>query len=246
MRRPVIGICTSLERARFGAWNEVAALLPQSYIAAVQKAGGMALLLAPDAHLEAEPDEVLDLLDGLILAGGVDIDPSTYGAEPDPETVGTVPERDTFEIALAKRAHGARPAGARASAAACSCMNVALGGTLLQHVPDVVGSRRAPPQPRDLRRQRPPSSAWRPARPRRGSPARRSTSPARIITRRSTELGDGLEGHRLGGGRRPPGGGRAARQPLRRRRPVAPRGRRDLAASSRPSSPKRPKPPHER
>src|SRR5882672_1167933 len=104
MRRPVIGICTSLERAQFGAWNEVAALLPQSYIKAVQQGGGMALLLAPDEYLESEPDEVLDLLDGLILAGGVDIDPSMYGAEPDPNTTGTVPERDSFEIALAKRA----------------------------------------------------------------------------------------------------------------------------------------------
>jgi len=68
-RRPVIGICTALARASWGAWNErQAALLAFSYIAAIQRAGGLAVMIPPDRHLEEAPDEMLDLLDGLILA----------------------------------------------------------------------------------------------------------------------------------------------------------------------------------
>ncbi|MCW3016007.1 MAG: gamma-glutamyl-gamma-aminobutyrate hydrolase family protein [Solirubrobacterales bacterium] len=139
MSRPKIGICTSLERARFGAWDEPAALTPYSYVLAVQRAGGMAILLPPDAHDEAEPDELLDLLDGLILAGGVDVDPALYGQEADPHTVGTVPERDRAEIALARRALE-RDLPLLGICRGMQVMNVALGGTLIQHLPDVVGN----------------------------------------------------------------------------------------------------------
>jgi putative glutamine amidotransferase len=136
--RPRIGICTSLEPARFGAWNERAALTPFAYIAAVQRAGGLALLLPPDPHHEDDPDEVLDLVDGLVLAGGVDVDPSFYGAEPDPHTTGTVPERDRFELALTRRALE-RELPVLGICRGMQVMNVARGGTLLQHVPDRVG-----------------------------------------------------------------------------------------------------------
>jgi putative glutamine amidotransferase len=139
MSRPRIGICTSLERARFGAWDEPAALTPYAYIAAVQRAGGLAILLAPDPQLEETPDEVLDLLDGLILAGGVDVDPSFYGQEADPHTLGTVPERDRFEMALAQAALE-RDLPLLGICRGMQVLNVALGGTLIQHVPDVVGS----------------------------------------------------------------------------------------------------------
>ncbi len=139
MSRPRIGICTSLERARFGAWEEPAALTPYAYVLAVQRAGGLAILLPPDPGAEQAPDEVLDLLDGLILAGGVDVDPSFYGQEPDPHTLGTVPERDRFEIALAQRALE-RDLPLLGICRGMQVLNVALGGTLIQHVPDVVGS----------------------------------------------------------------------------------------------------------
>jgi putative glutamine amidotransferase len=104
MRAPLIGICTALEQARWGVWDQPAMLLPRNYIDAIQRAGGVALMLAPDSRLVAEPDIALDLIDGLVLAGGADVDPQSYGAARAPQTVHTVPERDDFELALARRA----------------------------------------------------------------------------------------------------------------------------------------------
>jgi putative glutamine amidotransferase len=138
MPRPAIGICTALERARWSVWDQQAYLLPRSYIVAIQRAGGIALMLPPDEALERDPDEVLDLIDGLILAGGADIDPASYGGAPHPETRGTVPERDGFEIALARRALE-RDMPLLGVCRGMQLMNVALGGTLLQHLPDSHG-----------------------------------------------------------------------------------------------------------
>ncbi|MGB2710600.1 MAG: gamma-glutamyl-gamma-aminobutyrate hydrolase family protein, partial [Conexibacter sp.] len=138
MRRPVIGICTALENARWSVWDQQAALLPTSYLEAVRRAGGLALMLAPDPALAADPDEALDLLDGLMLAGGADIDPATYGAERDPHTVETVPERDAFEIALVRRAIE-RDLPLLGICRGMQLLNVARGGTLRQHLPDELG-----------------------------------------------------------------------------------------------------------
>ncbi|MCW2995472.1 MAG: gamma-glutamyl-gamma-aminobutyrate hydrolase family protein, partial [Conexibacter sp.] len=102
--RPVIGLCAAVERARWGVWDTPAHLLPREYADAVQRAGGIALLLPPDPRAIEHPDELLDLLDGLILAGGSDIDPGAYGQAAHAETINTNPERDAFEIALATRA----------------------------------------------------------------------------------------------------------------------------------------------
>jgi putative glutamine amidotransferase len=136
--RPVIGLCTALERARWGAWDQPAHLLPRDYTDAVHRAGGIALLLPPDPQATEQPDELLDLLDGLILAGGCDVDPAAYGAERHPETVETNPERDAFELALARRAVE-RDLPFLGICRGMQVLNVARGGTLLQHLPESHG-----------------------------------------------------------------------------------------------------------
>jgi putative glutamine amidotransferase len=134
--RPRIGICTAIERASWTVWDAEAFLLNRSYIDAIQAAGGLALMIPPDP--EADPDEILDVLDGLILAGGADIDPASYGADAHPMTKGTWPERDSFEVALARRALE-RDIPLLGICRGMQLMNVARGGTLLQHLPESHG-----------------------------------------------------------------------------------------------------------
>jgi putative glutamine amidotransferase len=137
--RPVVGICTTLVRADWGAWKQrEAALLAFSYIEAIQHAGALAVMIPPDGRFEHDPDEILDLLDGLILAGGNDIDPAWYGADPHPETHHLVPERDRSELALATRA-AERDIPVLGICRGMQLINVAFGGTLTQHLPDELG-----------------------------------------------------------------------------------------------------------
>lgn len=137
-RRPVIGIATALENASYGIWvGGPCALLQFSYIESIQRAGALALMLPPDPALVENPDEVLDRIDAFVLAGGCDIDPARYGQEQHAETVGLVPTRDEFEFALLERAIE------RDMPTLCICrgmqvLNVARGGTLIQHLPDVL------------------------------------------------------------------------------------------------------------
>ena len=138
MTRPVIGMCTALEQARWSVWDQQALLLPRDYVDAVQRAGGFALMLPPDPRLIEDPGEALGLLDGLLLAGGADIDPLSYGQEAHPETAGTVPERDAFEIALV-RAAIERDMPVLGICRGMQLINVARGGTLLQHLPERLG-----------------------------------------------------------------------------------------------------------
>jgi putative glutamine amidotransferase len=137
--RPVIGICAAVERVSWGAWREVpSSIMPLSYSRAVQAAGAVALLLPPDDEVAQRPDELLDLIDGLMLAGGCDLDPASYGARPHPETSGTWPERDRFELALTHRAIE-RELPVLGICRGMQLLNVATGGTINQHLPDQVG-----------------------------------------------------------------------------------------------------------
>jgi putative glutamine amidotransferase len=133
VNRPVIGICSAIESARWAAWEVVVNLSPRTYSLAVQRAGGVALILPPDDSVAEAPDELLDLLDGLILAGGSDIDPTSYGAKPHPETKNTWPERDRFEIALGTRALE-RDMPVLGICRGMEMLNVIQGGTLNQHL----------------------------------------------------------------------------------------------------------------
>jgi putative glutamine amidotransferase len=147
MARSVIGICTAVERASFGVWvEEATVLLPVSYARAVQAAGGMALMLPPDGRSAESPDELLDRLDGLVIGGGADIDPASHGADPHPETRGTNPERDRFEIAIASRALE-RDMPVFGICRGMQILNVATGGSLLQHLPERLGHHRHRPTP---------------------------------------------------------------------------------------------------
>jgi putative glutamine amidotransferase len=132
--RPAIGVCAAIEPASFGAWVEQdATLLPRGYADAIQGAGGLALLLPPDDGAAEHPGELLDRLDGLLLAGGRDVDPLTYGARPAPETGEPSPERDRFELAIVSAALE-RDMPVLGVCRGMQMLNVACGGTLLQHL----------------------------------------------------------------------------------------------------------------
>jgi putative glutamine amidotransferase len=133
-----IGICAAVERARWSHWDDHVALTPRSYIEAVQRAEGLPLVLPPDDAAAESPDQLLDKVDGLILTGGADVDPASYGATPHPKTGESRPERDRFELALVHRAlkRGIPVLGICRGG---QMVNVACGGTLTQHLPEVVG-----------------------------------------------------------------------------------------------------------
>jgi gamma-glutamyl-gamma-aminobutyrate hydrolase PuuD len=135
MAKPLIGITTYVEPASWGHWQVEAALVPYDYVLAVERAGGRAVLVPPD---EDGIDEVLDALDGLIFSGGNDMDPEEYGAEAHPATTGTNPERDRGELALLEAAL-ARDLPVLAICRGFEVLNVARGGDLVQHLPEVVG-----------------------------------------------------------------------------------------------------------
>ncbi len=144
--RPVIGICGAVESARWGVWDSPAVLTPLDYVRAVQVAGGLALIVPPDPEFGTVPGQILDELDGLILAGGADVDPSFYGASPHPATTGTAPGRDEAEIALT-RAAIERDMPVLGICRGMQLLNVARGGTLIQHLPETHGHDGHRPNP---------------------------------------------------------------------------------------------------
>jgi putative glutamine amidotransferase len=133
--KPLIGITTYVEPASWGHWQLDAALVPYDYVRAVERAGGRAVLVPPDAD---GIDEVLDALDGLIFSGGNDLEPESYGAEADPATNGTNPRRDRGELALLTAALE-RDVPVLAICRGVEVLNVVRGGDIVQHLPDAVG-----------------------------------------------------------------------------------------------------------
>ena len=140
MTKPLIGITTYVDEASWGHWRASAALIPFAYVRAVERAGGRPLLVPPGSGSDGV-DETLDALDGLLLSGGNDVDPESYGAEPHAETGGVHPERDRSELALLEGAL-ARDMPVLAVCRGSQILNVARGGDLVQHLPEVVGDEK--------------------------------------------------------------------------------------------------------
>jgi putative glutamine amidotransferase len=140
-RKPVIGLTTYLEQAKQGVWDVRAAFLPQQYFDSVTASGGVAVLLPPQPEADAAASAVLDGLDGLILTGGLDVQPELYGAERHPLTDPARPDRDAWELALFAGAEERRMP-VLAICRGLQLVNVAKGGTLHQHLPDALGTER--------------------------------------------------------------------------------------------------------
>jgi putative glutamine amidotransferase len=138
--RPTIGVTAATENVSYGVWSDVPAFVsPASYVRAVQRAGGRPVLLLPDPEDAENPDGVLEMIDALIVTGGAgDVDPALYGQEPHPETGPVQEERDAYELALV-RAAIERRMPVLGICRGMQVINVAYGGGIEQHLPDVVG-----------------------------------------------------------------------------------------------------------
>lgn len=142
MTSPIVGITSYVEPARFTVWETTATLLPHAYVEQIVRAGGQPVLLPP----AGDPSSVLPRLDALVLSGGGDLNPTAYGAAPHERTGYVRGFRDEAEFALVR---GALERGLPflGICRGLQVLNVALGGTLHQHVPDVVRDVRHSPAP---------------------------------------------------------------------------------------------------
>ncbi len=136
MRRPLVGLTTDVERVAHGVWEEDAAFTPCNYLDALGRAGAAPLLLPPGP----DPVPALAPLRGLVLIGGPDVDPDLYGAAPHPRTDRPRRHRDDWEMALCRAALAA-DLPVLAVCRGIQLLNVTLGGTLHQHLEEVVGHR---------------------------------------------------------------------------------------------------------
>jgi len=141
---PLIGITSYLEQSRTGVWDVRASFLPEVYLAAIAAAGGIAVVLPPQPVDDAIAAGIVARLDGLILSGGADVDPRLYGQPPHERTAAPREDRDAFETALL-RAAIAEDLPFLGICRGAQILNVALGGTLIQHLPDLVGDDRYQP-----------------------------------------------------------------------------------------------------
>ena len=139
---PLIGLSTYREQARWGVWDQPADLLPTQYADAVSRAGGVPVLLPPQDPGAAA--DAVGRLDGLVVTGGADVDPSRYGAEPHPRTAAWRTDRDAWELALLEAADS-RDLPILGVCRGMQLMAVHRGGTLDQHVPDTVGHEQHSP-----------------------------------------------------------------------------------------------------
>ena len=133
--RPIIGITSYAQPARWGSWELPAALVPLYYVESVERAGGRAFVVPPS---EDGIEETLDVLDGIVFSGGIDIDPVVYGAERHPATDPAQAHRDAGELRLLEAALE-RDLPTLAICRGFQLLNVLRGGDLVQHLPEEVG-----------------------------------------------------------------------------------------------------------
>jgi putative glutamine amidotransferase len=145
--RPTIGVTASLETVTTGPWVEPSAVAPLHYCESVQRAGGRAVLLVPDPVDAADPAEILALVDGVLVTGAAgDVDPARYGAQRHPETQPVAGLRDDFELALVRAAE-AQDLPVLGVCRGMQVLNVAHGGSLVQHLPESLGHDRHSERP---------------------------------------------------------------------------------------------------